>query len=180
MSKLKLYVMRHAETNVNAKNLVNARNMIGLNKNGREQAKKALEEIGKLEIDLIICSPLRRTVQTCNIVNSRNVKVIYDRRIMERNAGNMQFKPCDSINYNLWYDIDKDIIYKNTEGFKRVITRVAQFIEEIKEKYPNKTVLLVTHGDICKAIYSYINRVTDAKIIKACKNANCSIREYEL
>ena len=179
---MKLYVIRHGETNVNVKNLVNSRNMIGLNKKGKEQALKAGKEIAKLDIDLIICSPLRRTVQTCKLINVNRVKVIYDRRLMERNARSMQFKKVELIDFDIWYDRDKEIIYKDTEGFKSVVKRVGNVIEEIKlkYKYKNKNILLVTHGDVCKAIYSYINGITDINIIRAHKYPNCHITEYEL
>lgn len=180
MNNLKLYVIRHGETFINVKNLVNARNCIGLNKNGKKQAEEASKQIKALDIDLIICSPLRRTVQTCKIINKNNIPVVYDRRIMERNAGSMQFKNCENIDFDLWYDIDKEIIYKNTEGFKTLVARIGQVIEEIKEKYPGKNILLVSHGGVCKAIYSYVNKITDIKQIREYQCNNCSISEYTI
>lgn len=180
VNKLKLYVIRHGETIVNVKEKINSRNMIGLNKKGKQQAREASEYISKLDIDLIICSPLRRAVQTCNIINKNKVKVIYDRRLMERNARSMQFKKCSEIDFDLWYDIEKEVIYKNTEGFKALVNRVGQVIEEIKIKYPDKNILFSTHGDVCKAIYAYLNNITDIKTIRAYRCKNCHIAEYDI
>lgn len=177
---MKLYVIRHGETILNVKDLINGWNSVGLNKNGKEQAKRASEEIAKVDIDVIICSPLRRTVQTCKLINKNNIKVIYDRRIMERNAGSMQFKSDKNIDVNVWYDVDKEVIYKNTEGFKKMLNRVSLFIEEIKVKYENKCVLLVTHGDLSKAIRVYLSGETDPSKIKAMKHKNCEILEYDV
>lgn len=177
---MKLYVIRHGETILNVKDLINGWNSIGLNKNGKKQAEKASEEIAKLDIDVIICSPLRRTVQTCKLINKNNVKVIYDRRIMERNAGSMQFKSDDSIDLNLWYDVNKEIIYKNTEGFKKMIDRAKDILADIKMKYEEKNVLLVTHGDLSKAIRTYLSGETDALKIKEMKHKNCEIIEYDI
>jgi len=177
---MKLYVIRHGETNVNVKNLINGRNMIGLNKNGKRQAVEAGNIISKLDIDLIICSPLRRTAQTCRLINKNKVKVIYDRRIMERDAGNMQFRTNNVIDTSLWYDINKDVIYKNTEGFKSVLNRATEVIQEIKTKYDGNSILLVTHGDFSKAIRAHILGLTDSKEIRECSQKNCEILEYDI
>ena len=42
---MELYVVRHGETIVNVKGLINARNIIGLNTKGKEQADIAAEKI---------------------------------------------------------------------------------------------------------------------------------------
>lgn len=83
---MKLYVVRHGQTMINVKNLINARNIIGINKKGKQEAGNAAEQIKNEKIDLIICSPLRRTKQTCKIINKNKIKVIYDKRILERNS----------------------------------------------------------------------------------------------
>lgn len=177
---MKLYVIRHGETILNVKDRTNGWNMIGINSTGKKQAYEAREKVGNLDLDVIICSPLRRTVQTCKIVNKNNVKVIYDRRIMERNAGSKQFGLDEYIDRDLWYDVNKEIIYKNTEGFKKLLQRAAEFIEDIRVKYEVKNVLLVTHGDFSKAIRSYITGETDPKKISEMKHENCEILEYEI
>ena len=41
MRKTELYVVRHGQTIVNVKGLINARNIIGINKTGKQEAKNA-------------------------------------------------------------------------------------------------------------------------------------------
>ena len=173
---MKLYVIRHGETLINAKEIINSINCVGLNKKGKMQAEEAGIKVRELDIDLILCSPLRRAVQTCRIINKNKIKVIYDRRLMERNAGNMQFKKNDSVDLNVWYDITKERIYKNSEGFKSLLERAGKVIEHVKTKYPDKNILFSTHGDMCKAIYAYINKISDVEKIIAYKVDNCYIR----
>ena len=79
---MELYVVRHGQTIVNIKGLINARNIIGINNTGKQEAKNAAEQMEKTKIDLIFCSPLRRTKQTCKIINKNKIKVLYDRRIL--------------------------------------------------------------------------------------------------
>ena len=83
---LNLYVVRHGKTIVNTLRLMNARNNIGLNRTGKKQALSAEKQMENTKIDLIICSPLKRTRQTCKIINKNNIKVIYDERLLERDA----------------------------------------------------------------------------------------------
>ena len=92
---MEIYVVRHGQTIVNVKKLINARNIIGINSTGKKEAEVAANQIEKEKIDLIICSPLRRTKQTCNIINKNKIKVIYDKRILDRDSGSMQFQKIE-------------------------------------------------------------------------------------
>lgn len=84
---MKLYVIRHGQTNDNVNNIINGRSNEELNETGKEQARQMKNKIEALDIDLIICSPLIRTKQTANIINSKNIPVIFDERIIERDTG---------------------------------------------------------------------------------------------
>ena len=177
---MELYVVRHGQTIVNVKGLINARNIIGINNTGKQEAKNAAEQMEKTKIDLIICSPLRRTKQTCKIINKNKIKVLYDRRILERDSRSMQFEKIEKLDLEEWYNIQKTEVYKNSEGFKSILDRVKNFLEEVKIKYPDKAILIVTHGDVCKAIYAYLNNITDAKEISLFKQENCEIKKYDI
>lgn len=177
---MKVYVVRHGQTIVNVKELINARNIIGINREGKKQAGIAAKQMEKIKIDLIFCSPLRRTKQTCKIINKNKLRVIYDKRLLERDSRSMQFKDAKKLDLEEWYDVNKTTVYKNSEGFKNIIERVKNFLEEMQSKYPDKSILLVTHGDVCKAIYAYINNITDAKEIDLSEQGNCEIREYDI
>lgn len=177
---MKLYVTRHGKTIINICERVNSINSIGINKEGRMQAKKAGEQIKNMDIDLIICSPLRRTRQTCSILNVNNVEVVYDDRIVERKANSMQYAKVKNIDVLYWYDLSHNVIYKNTEGFGALTKRVKDFIEDIKMKYEGNNILIVTHGDFCKAVYSYLKKVYDPKKISEFYQDNCEIVEYDI
>lgn len=94
--------------------------------------------------------------------------------------GRVQFKKVKSIDFNQWYDTNKITVFKDSEGFQSVLQRIERFLEEIKTKYYNQDVLLVTHGDVCKAIYAYLNNINDAKTIRSFEQGNCEIVKYEL
>ena len=150
---MELYVVRHGQTIVNVKELVNARNIIGINRVGKQQANIAAEQMEKVKIDLIFCSPLRRTKQTCKIINKNKVKVIYDKRLLERDSRSMQFKNAEKLDIEERYDVNKTIVYKNSEGFKSILDRVKKFLEEIKEKYALETLISMIDKKILEDKY---------------------------
>lgn len=94
--------------------------------------------------------------------------------------GRVQFKKVKTLDFDEWYDTSKIQLFKDSEGFKSVLERIGKFLEEIKIKYYNKNILLITHGDVCKAIYAYLNNINDAKIIRAFEQENCEIVKYDL
>lgn len=177
---MNLYVIRHGEVDLNVKKLLNGRNASCLTEKGIEQAKSASKEIEKQNIDLIICSPLKRTKQTCDLINANKIPVIYDDRIMERNTNSVMYKPKASIDLSVFYSPENKIIYGDCEGLGSIIYRVKDFIDDIKLKYSNKNILIVTHLDVCKAIYCYLKNQYLVKEIINYNHDNCEIKKYVL
>lgn len=177
---MKLYVIRHGEVDVNAKGLLNGRNDININENGINQAIQAQHFLKDIHFDFIICSPLKRTVETAQIINVNHIPIIYDNRILERDTKKMMYHSVKDVNLNYFYNLKDNIIYEDCEGFKSILTRIADFIEDIKKEYKGKTILVVTHGDVCKAIYCYLNHINDiSKIIKF-QQDNGTVLNYEI
>ena len=176
---MNLYVMRHGEVDVNVKEQINGRNNSSLNINGIKQAKNKIKEINKLNINLVICSPLQRTKETCEYSVTENIPIMYDSRLEERDSKSMMYESVSKLNKNIWYDETKDIVYKDSEGFKSILNRTKELLEDIKT-YEKYNVLLITHGDVCKAIYAYLSNITDAKEISLFKQGNCEIKKYDI
>ena len=61
---MKLYVIRHGQTNWNLKGIIQGQKDIELNDKGINEARKAKDEFNSLKIDLIMCSPLKRAKET--------------------------------------------------------------------------------------------------------------------
>ena len=174
-----LYVVRHGEVKENVLNQINGRNEGKLTEVGKEQVSKTVEQLKNKNIDLIIASPLNRTKQTAEIINTKNITIIYDDRLIERDTGNLMYKSMSILNLSKYYDANLEK-YDDIEGFKSILQRVGDFIEDIKQKYEDKNILVVTHGDVCKAINSYINKIYDSDKIKNLNQSNCEVVEYKL
>ena len=172
-----LYVIRHGQVDTNIKNQVNGWNEEKLNSVGIQQAINAGNQLKNIKSDVVFCSPLWRTKQTYNNLNIKNIPIFYDDRIKERNSNSMVYADVENLDSNNWYDRTKEIIYKDSEGFKSIINRTESILNDIKNNYKDKNVLIVTHGDVCKAVYLYFNPNTQD--ISKFQQNNCEIVCYK-
>ena len=104
-SKMEILLTRHGQTEWNRMKKVQGRADIELNEEGRKQAEKTRELLQAEKIDLIVCSPLKRAIQTAEIINeNRNTTIVIDERITERDFGEFEGMPntdFESISNNL-------------------------------------------------------------------------------
>lgn len=175
---MKLYIIRHGQTDWNLINRIQGQKDVSLNKTGIIQAEKARKEILKYNFDLIICSPLKRAKQTAEIINqNRNIEIIYDKALMERNLGefegtqsNLDENPIDNLKMNLEIN--------NIETAKQLYNRISNLLDYIKNNLNDKKILLVTHGGTARAIETYFFGVDENGNMPPETLCNCEIREY--
>lgn len=154
-----IYVIRHGQTNYNLEKKVMGRIDEPLNEIGIDQANFTKEKLKDINIDFIVSSPLLRTKQTTDIINSkRNVPVVYDSRIIERDFGEFENLHYDEYDNETLWDYYKNQKYDKAESMKNFFDRVYNFLEDIKSKFPDKNILLVTHGGVSVAINCYFNK----------------------
>lgn len=178
---MKLYVIRHGLTNCNRENKYNCRYDEDINEIGVEQAIEASENVKKLDIDLIICSPMKRTRHTMELVNVKNIPVIYDERLIERDGGKLTQTVLDDYYFTEYYNYYSTKIIEGLETLPELFNRVHSFLDEIKMKYNNKNILLVTHGAVARAIQFYFEKMPeDGMLLKVSGQKNCEIKEYEM
>ena len=177
---MKIYVIRHGETDVNLENKINALNDDDLNKTGIIQAKNVGEQLGKIDYDFIIASPLTRTKNTANLLNVKNKFIKFDDRLLERDAGIFTKQSLDNINSDDWWNLNPKEDYKDAETVKNVLDRIYEFLDEIKKEYKDKIILIVTHGGVSKAISCYFNGIPEDGNLEKYKHNNCEIHEFNL
>lgn len=178
---MKIYVIRHGQTATNVcKGMVGRKQVYSLTDDGIRQAELAQKEIEKLDYDFIICSPLKRTKDTCKIINVKNKDVIEDDRIMERDCGEMEGKPKESFDYPHYWNYNFEFDIKGMTSIKEFVKTVWEFLDDIKEKYPDKKILIVTHNGVCRAIGAYFKGIPQDGNLSIYAHENCEIKEYEV
>ncbi len=177
---MKLYVIRHGLTKCNVEEKYNGKLDEDINEIGILQAKKAQKIIKNLDIDLIICSPLLRARHTCDIINVNNIPVIFDSRIEERDCGIYTGKEHGEFYYTDYWNYYSKAKVEGLETIQDLFKRIKIFLDEIKEKYKDKNILLVTHGGVARVIYFYFNELPKDGMIQEFGSNNCEITEYKI
>lgn len=154
---MKLIVIRNTEAPSNVNYVVGGRSNESLTKKGIIQAKALRKKLEKINYDVIITSPVNRAVETANIVNYKNIPLIKDERITERDSGDLLLKDRNLVNKTEWNSMEKLRTDDGAETLLSLINRANDFIEEIRKKYENKTVLIVTHNSISRALWMIKN-----------------------
>ena len=85
-------------------------------------------------------------------------------------------------------DVDKwdcwDVILntkvQNIESIQDFMYRVSDFLEDIKVRYKDKKVLLVTHSAVIRAIHYLLGRIPEDGNLSRINIPNLRIMEYEL
>ena len=179
---MKIYIVRHGRTNWNNERKAQGISDIPLNETGIEQAYETKKNIENLDIDLIICSPLLRAKQTAEIINEKNIPIIYDDRIKERNYGKVEGKSVYDVDFNGFWDYYKNIKYEDIETVQEVFDRIYKFLEDIIKNYKDKNILLVTHAGIGMAVDCFFTKnIPEGSLIEAgLQLKNCEVKEYEI
>ena len=183
---MKFYIMRHGQTDWNKKGKTQGKTDVGLNEEGIEQAKQARKVLENYPIDMIVASPLKRARKTAEIINeTRKVPIMFDKALEERGFGYFEGKIRKEIHDEILdseildnYSLNKE--YKGVETIRGLCDRVWRLLNELKEEYADKNILLVTHGGVTRAISGYFNGVNDKGILEDLDLQNCEIRRYEI
>ena len=177
---MKIYVVRHGETTENANNCLVGRINSSLTLEGINQAKEVAKKFENIKIDLIVSSPLDRCMQTAKIISEDKIKIIYSDKLLGRDHG--EFTGChkDSINFDEYWNYNKNIKYERAESVKDLYDRVASLIEELKVEYENKNIILVKHSGIMRVLYYYFKGIPEDGVLSEVTIKNCEVYEYNL
>ena len=178
---MSLYVVRHGQTHWNKEGKIQGSTDIELNETGIEQAKSLKEELKDKDIDLAICSTLKRAMKTAELATEGlGIPIIYDDAIVERNFGILEGKIPTGDEFEHHFNYYKDNLDPTIESMHHIVDRVWGFLDRIKEKYKSKNILLVTHGGVIREIDAYFNGgiPKDGHLPHIGVN-NCEIIKYE-
>lgn len=175
---MKLYVTRHGETPYNVENLICGVTDIELYEHGRHQAHEIAKKFQDIHIDVIISSPLKRAKETAMIIaQTINKEVVIDDRLHEIDFGIFEGMPGKTAEFR-YVKSHHAMRYPQGEKLFEVIQRVYNFLDEVNEKYKDKTVLVVCHGGIVRVIHSYYYDMTNEQIFTWLPE-NCCFQVYE-
>ncbi|MCI8411819.1 MAG: histidine phosphatase family protein [Clostridia bacterium] len=170
---------RHGQTDWNVERKVQGKADIELNEKGIEQAKITSEKLKDEKIDIIISSPLKRAKQTAEIINEKlNCPIIYEEGISERDFGEFEGKRRDEFDFEGFWSYKKNFKYDKAENIREFFNRIYSTLDNIKEKYKDKNVLIVSHGGVSIPVNCYFNGIPDKENLLFLGLHNCEVVKY--
>ena len=189
---MRLYIVRHGETDWNRIHRVQGRTDIPLNDYGRHLARETAEGMKDIRIDLGYTSPLLRAKETAQIIlGDRDVPLYEDSRIEELSFGNYEGmrtggegKDAQSEAFNRFFtDTANYIPPQDAETVPQLYERTGDFLAEIcaREDLRDKSVLVSTHGAAMTALLNRIRgNLSVSEFWRDEVPPNCSVTEVEV
>lgn len=130
---MRLFVVRHGQTDWNLQRKIQGTTDIELNENGIRQANDLKKELQDkdFKIDLIISSPLKRARETAQIISDGKIDIIYDDNIIERNHGELEGTVISEElkeKLNELNDINSKVDYKGVENVNHLCGRIFRIL----------------------------------------------------
>lgn len=183
---MKLYIIRHGETDWNKMFRLQGQSDIPLNEYGRELARITSDALQNITFDVIYSSPLSRAFETAEIMRrNRPVEIITDERLKEISFGVDEGRNKDELGEHFadfFFAPDKFIPSEGGESYEDVCRRAADFFAERIEplRSTDRTVLIVAHGTMNKALMLHMKKIAVRDIWKGDFQKNCCVNCYEL
>ncbi len=181
---MKLFVVRHGETDGNVKELACGISESTLTEKGRMEAQalanRLNEDREKNNITTIYVSPLKRARDTAAYIERvLQLTAIQDTRLKEINFGDFEGKPWNNPEI-LYIHKNPFLTFPGGESFAQAAHRAYGIIEEVKRKHTsNGNVLFVCHGVLTAAIYTYFKPFSAEELLRL-EIKNCQLLEFDL
>ena len=159
---MKIYLVRHGETDWNQAGLLQGQTDIALNAQGLEQAREAAERLKEVSFEIAFCSPLIRAKRTAEtIIGDRKITLTTDERLRELNFG-----PWEGVDIRTIKDAASQpftnpgsyIPPEGAESFAQLYKRSGEFVDQVLLPLEGtyETVLVVAHGGVNRSILNPI------------------------
>lgn len=178
-----IYITRHGQTDWNVQKKVMGRCDEPLNNTGINQAIETKNNLSNTDIDLIICSPLLRAKQTASVINeNRNIPIIYDDRIIERDFGEFEGMHTTEFDFNSYWNYYKNVQYQQAENIQVFFERIYNFLNDIIQNNSDKNVLIVAHGGVSIPVACFFNEnIPTGSLVEAgLVLGNCQVSAYSI
>lgn len=181
-----IYLVRHGETEWNAKRIIQGHSDIPLNSKGKLQAKQLGEELKNVHFEVVFSSDLLRARDSAEIiVSGKKIKINVEKVLRERFFGRFEGKPLMDfkkiVGEVMLVNKEKqsELNLFDVENDEDIVTRLVPFMQEVVKKYLGKNILMMTHGGLIRAFLGYVGFKIPEYSEKPMKNAGYLIIESD-
>lgn len=178
---MKLYLVRHGETDWNVAGILMGQTDISLNATGIKQAEALRDKIIQrgLEFDAVYASPLQRTAKTAEII-APGSPIIFRDALKERGIGQFAGHPARELFGNKvdFLDVELNSGAYGVEPIRDFHARTTDFLQKLQASHSSDAqILVITSNGLMKRLVSIITKTSpqDAPNFR-----NAEIYEFEL
>ena len=160
-----LTLIRHSRSTTNAQNLISGPGFDApLSPDGVAYARAVSEVFDEQKFDAVFASPLQRALETAEILTKGKREIATDPRVEEMHFGQWESQDPDPLRLQYPDAFDyMGMLNKNfsqyaheAESYDDLVHRVADFVADLKQDYPDKKVLVVCHGLTIRGFFAAI------------------------
>ena len=177
---MKITLVRHAQTEENFLGILQGEQNTLLNDTGRRQVLRLKEKLSAFQYDLCFTSPLIRSFETALVAVGDRVEIQRDDRLIERSIGELEGRPKEEYNAFQFWNYDKNRSDYGVEPVHDLVKRCEDFLSELKEKYPDKNIIVFTHGGPYRALRHLIKKDPLKGNLLDGPIENCQFEEFEV
>lgn len=163
---MKWYLIRHGEIKSNRKNVYAGWSEEELTRKGARQAKKAARQLLSKGINAIYCSPLKRAVQTAEIIGD-NLKIepIVNKSFKELKLGIWEGLTEGDVRrqypkeWMTWLTRPAELCLDGRETLTELQNRVMGGIENIRTEIKEGSILIVTHVAVIRILLLFAKKL---------------------
>ena len=162
------YGLRHGESEANIQEIIvslphNGVNKFGLTPHGAQQVHTSCQK-NKLTAPIIISSDFKRALETADIAAHHYNTTGYHTSHLLRERGFATFELQPNSNYNtVWQHDALGNELPGVETTASVAERCNKLIGQLEQKYSNRTILLVSHGDTLQIMQTVFKNIPHSK-----------------
>ena len=151
---MKIYLVRHGETDWNKQRRIQGREDIELNETGISQANKCGQAFKSLNIDMVVSSPLKRAKKTAEIIMSyvgvKELNIEYN--LTERDFGRLSGLTMEEIE-KIRESGKEDCI----EKWETLCTRVKAVLDDYRLHFKANNIIMVSHGAAINSLLALLS-----------------------
>ena len=190
---MRLYLMRHGETEWNTKGLIQGSTDVPLNENGRRLAELTREgfKAEGISFDRIFASPLVRAYETARIVTQdiKDAKIEREERVREMSFGRYEgvsiretgINPVYANINNFFVSPKSYVPEEGCESYEDAESRIRSFCSD--KLFPIadsvKSVLVVCHGAIIRSFLKYLLNIKPDELWDI-RQPNCCVNIFDI
>lgn len=158
-ARTRIFLARHGRTPLNAAGVLRGHLDPELDEVGAVQAALLGDVIGRMDLQLVVSSPLRRAVETATAIAARaGTDVEVDRRLIDRDYSQWAGMPREEV-AGRWGSVDAA---PGVEPEHDVLDRALAALTDLCRRVPDGSVAVVSHDVVNRLVLTALDRSLEA------------------